>query len=112
MLRKFRWLMGLVLILSFLFASIIYSTSFLSRSFFILMLCCMFCLYRICRGPTPADRVVSIDILGILIVGFCTILGVTTKRMWYIDIGIAWALQSFIATIALAKYLEGKAFDE
>ena len=54
----------------------------------------------------------AIDILGILIIGFCVILGIATKRDWYIDIGIAWALQSFIGTLALAKYLEGRNFDE
>jgi len=30
----------------------------------------------------------------------------------YIDIGIAWGLQSFIGTLALAKYLEGRSFDD
>ena len=60
----------------------------------------------------PGDRIVAIDILGILIVGFCALLCIPTGRGWYIDIGIAWALQSFIATLALSKYLEGKGFDE
>jgi multicomponent Na+:H+ antiporter subunit F len=55
---------------------------------------------------------VAIDILGILIVGFCAILSIPTGRTWYIDIGIAWALQSFIGTIALAKYIEGRNLDE
>ena len=50
--------------------------------------------------------------LGVLIVGFCAILGIPTGRSWYMDIGIAWALQSFIGTLALAKYLEGRGFDE
>jgi multicomponent Na+:H+ antiporter subunit F len=64
------------------------------------------------KGPTPADRAVTIDMLGVLIVGFCAILGISTGRSWYIDIAIAWALQSFIATLALAKFLEGKNFDD
>jgi multicomponent Na+:H+ antiporter subunit F len=72
----------------------------------------MLSLYRIGRGPTGADRLVAIDILGILIVGLCAILTISTGRAWYIDIGIAWALQSFISALALAKYLEGKGFDE
>jgi multicomponent Na+:H+ antiporter subunit F len=28
------------------------------------------------------------------------------------NIGISWALLSFIGTLALAKYLEGRGFDE
>ena len=69
-------------------------------------------LYRILRGPTAADRSVATDVLGIIIIGFCAILAVYTGRDWYIDIAIAWALQSFIGTLALAKFLEGRNFDE
>ena len=72
----------------------------------------MLCLWRVLRGPTAPDRAVAIDMLGILIVGFCAILSLPTGRDWYIDIGIAWALQSFIGIMALAKHLEGKDFDE
>jgi multicomponent Na+:H+ antiporter subunit F len=82
------------------------------RALFILLLSCSFCLYRIFKGPTAPDRAVAIDILGILILGFCAILSIPTGRSWYIDIGIAWALQSFIATLALSKYLEGRDFDD
>ena len=69
-------------------------------------------LYRIMQGPTSADRIMAIDILGILIVGLCAILAISTGRSWYIDIGIVWALQSFISALALSKYLEGKHFDD
>jgi len=89
-----------------------WQSPFLSRCFFILMVSFAFCLFRLMRGPTPADRAVAVDTLGILIVGFCAILSIPTGRDWYIDIAIAWALQSFIGALALAKYLEGRGFDE
>ncbi len=86
--------------------------NFFMRGLGIITLSAFLCLYRILRGPTASDRIVSIDMLGILIVGICALLTITTKRNWYIDVGIAWALQSFISTLALAKFLEGKDFDE
>lgn len=115
-----RWLIGCLFIggiLLFIMAYPLPSLSawqspFLARCFFILMLCFMICLFRVMAGPTPADRAVAIDTLGILIVGFCAILSITTGRDWYLDIAIAWALQSFIGALALAKYLEGRGFDE
>jgi len=118
--KRLRWLIGLIILIVIFIGIIYYSfvsllewqSLLLERVFFILLLCAIFCLWRILRGPTPADRAVAIDILGILIVGFCAILGIPTGRDWYIDIGIAWALQSFISTLALAKYLEGRDFDE
>lgn len=70
------------------------------------------CLYRVARGPTIADRMVGIDILGILVVGVCAILAIKTGRTFLIDIGIAWIILSFIGTISLAKYLEGKKLNE
>ncbi len=115
-----RWLIGFLFISIVLLFIILYpmpsllawQSPFLARSFFILMLCFAFCLVRVMAGPTPADRAVAIDTLGVLIVGFCAILSVSTGRDWYLDIAIAWALQSFIGALALAKYLEGRGFDE
>jgi len=63
-------------------------------------------------GPTVADRMVGIDIFGILVVGICAILAITTERMFLLDIGIAWIILSFIGTLTLAKYLTGKKLNE
>lgn len=71
-----------------------------------------FCLYRIVRGPSIADRMVAIDIFGILVVGICAILSIQTERSFILDIGIAWIILSFIGTITLAKYLSGKKLNE
>lgn len=73
---------------------------------------CFLCLLRAALGPTLADRMVAIDILGILVVGICVLLAVKIEREFLIDIALAWIFLSFIGTIALAKYLEGKKFDE
>lgn len=118
--RRLRWLLGLIIIILIFTIIIFYplpsllewQSPLLRQGFSVLFFCAVFCLWRILRGPTPADRAVAIDIFGILILGFCAILGIPTGRDWYIDIGIAWALQSFISTLALAKYLEGRNFDE
>lgn len=121
--RRIRWIIGLLIFLVLFAVILFYPLPILiypglpfipvyRRALFVFMLCILFCLYRVFKGPSAPDRIVAIDILGILIVGLCALLGVPTGRSWYIDIGIAWALQSFIGTLALAKYLEGKDFDE
>lgn len=89
-----------------------WQSNFLARTLMFLLLSSFLCLYRILRGPTAVDRAVAIDMLGILIVGFCSALSLPTGRDWYIDIGIVWALQSFIGIMALSKYLGGQDFDE
>ena len=121
--RTIRYILGLIVMLGiltfviccppkiFIYPGLAY-LAFVKRALFILVLCSALCLFRIIKGPTAPDRIVSIDMFGILIVGFCAVLSISTGRGWYIDIGIAWALQSFISTLALAKYLEGRDFDE
>lgn len=80
--------------------------------FYILIGLSFFCLFRIIRGPTIADRMVGIDIFGILVVGICALLVIITGREFIIDIAITWAILSFVATLTLAKYLSGKKLNE
>ncbi|HDR90271.1 MAG: monovalent cation/H+ antiporter complex subunit F [Bacteroidales bacterium] len=76
------------------------------------ILLCFFCLYRVVMGPTIPDRMVGIDIFGVLVVGICAILTILTGRMFIIDIGIAWIILSFIGTLTMAKYLSKKKLNE
>jgi multicomponent Na+:H+ antiporter subunit F len=121
--KRTRWVIGSIVLVGLVAGIIIYPVPFLffqelpylhfvGRAIFILLLAAVLCLYRITKGPTAADRIVAVDILGILIIGFCAIMTISTGRSWYMDIGIAWALQSFIGTLALAKYLERKGLEE
>lgn len=118
--KRIRWFIGLLVILALAGVIIFcpvpsmlrWQSNFVARAFLWLLLSAALCLYRVLRGPTAPDRAVAIDMMGILIVGFCALLSLPTGRDWYIDIGIAWALQSFIGIMALAKHLEGKDFDE
>ena len=85
---------------------------FVQAGMVVLVLSSALCLFRIARGPTAPDRTVAIDILGTLVVGFCCVMALWTNMSFYMNVAIAWALLSFIGTIALAKYLEGRYYDE
>ena len=77
-----------------------------------LLVCCAMCLYRIANGPPAADRMVAIDILGTVVVGFVAIITVVSGKTYLLDIAMVWALVSFAGTLALAKYLVGKRLNE
>jgi multicomponent Na+:H+ antiporter subunit F len=81
-------------------------------AFAVLVLASFLCLYRIGKGPTPPDRIVGIDTMGTLIVGFCVVLALTTGQDLYMNVAIAWALLSFICALALAKHLEDRPYHE
>ena len=70
------------------------------------------CFYRVIKGPTVADRVVAIEIIGVIVVGICVILSISTGKAFLIDIGIAWIILSFIGTLTMAKYLGRRRLDE
>ncbi|MBM4402899.1 MAG: hypothetical protein FJ042_00685 [Candidatus Cloacimonetes bacterium] len=79
---------------------------------YILMGMSFLCFIRVLLGPTMADRMVAIDIFGILVVGICALLILKTGRLFLIDVAIAWIMLSFIGTIALGKYLTRNKLDE
>lgn len=83
-----------------------------SIAYIVLLACGACCVYRIGCGPTAPDRAVAIDILGIVIVCFAALIALQTGLDFYLNVAIAWAILSFIGSIALAKHLEGKGFDE
>ena len=104
----------IVSILIFLVMAIIFLLpgEFLTKSLFFLLLCCLSALFRVFIGPTAADRSCALTIMGMLVISFCGILAVFTQKEWYLDIAFIWALQSFIVGLSLAKFLEGKRFDQ
>ena len=77
-----------------------------------LLVAAALCLWRAWRGPTPADRTVSVELLGTVMVGFCAVLAVQTGKDLYMIVGLAWALLSFVGGLTLAKHLEGRRLDD
>jgi len=80
--------------------------------FYTLLACIFMCLYRIAHGPTIADRMVGIDFLTMVLIGYCSLLAFYTRRAFLIDIALVLALLGFVGTLTLAKYLEGRNLDD
>lgn len=60
---------------------------------------------RIVIGPTLADRVLALDLMTVIAMGFVGTIAIRTGLMLYLDIAIALALLGFLATVALARYI-------
>jgi multicomponent Na+:H+ antiporter subunit F len=110
--KTIRWLLGTIAIFVSVIVVICSPMPLMTKFILPLLFAGFLALFRIWLGPTAADRAVATDVLGILVIGVCAIMAIFTKRYWYMDIAIAWALQSFIGNLALAKYLEGRSFDD
>jgi multicomponent Na+:H+ antiporter subunit F len=67
---------------------------------------------RLVRGPSLPDRVVALDLIAVLSVGFIAMYALDTKQPIFLDAAIVLALIAFLGTIAFARYLERRAHDE
>lgn len=74
-------------------------------------LACLLCLLRAALGPTAPDRVVAIEAFTALSVAGLVLLGVYYRAAFYLDVALVYALLSFVATVAIAKYLEGRGLE-
>jgi multicomponent Na+:H+ antiporter subunit F len=72
-------------------------------------------LYRLLRGPTLADRIVAVDMLSFLVIGYIAVLVISTRDAAFLDAASTLALITFLSTIAFARYIErpaGPSVDE
>ena len=76
---------------------------------FMLSLALLLAFVRLAMGPSVADRVVALDLIGVLSVGIIILYSVATELPVFLDAAIALALVSFAGTIAFARYVERSA---
>lgn len=61
---------------------------------------------RIVRGPTLPDRIVAMDLFGVLVVGLIVVLAGRTGIRATLDAAIVIALIGFLGTVAYATYVQ------
>ena len=61
---------------------------------------------RLVKGPTLPDRIVAMDLFGVLIVGLIVVLAGWSGVRATLDAAIVIALVGFVSTIAYATYVE------
>lgn len=63
-------------------------------------------LYRLVKGSTHFDRVVSLDVINVCIIGVLVAIAVMTENELYVDVAIVYSILGFLETIVFAKFLE------
>lgn len=62
-------------------------------------------IYRIVKGPTLPDRILGLDLLVAIAIGYIAVIGIKTGYTLYVDIAIALGLVGFLATVAFARFV-------
>ena len=61
---------------------------------------------RLLRGPTLPDRIVAMDLVGVLVIGLIVVLSASTDVRATLDAAIVIALIGFVGTVAYATYVQ------
>ncbi len=77
-------------------------------SFSALLMALVITLFRLVRGPSSSDRIISLDLVASVVMGFILLYSVLVNKGIYFDIAIVISLISFIGTISISIYLRQK----
>jgi multicomponent Na+:H+ antiporter subunit F len=61
---------------------------------------------RLLLGPTVVDRVVAVDMLTVMSISMMSLYALVAGRVIYLDAALVYGVLSFLAVIAVARYLE------
>ncbi|MGO1616481.1 MAG: monovalent cation/H+ antiporter complex subunit F [Oceanisphaera sp.] len=61
---------------------------------------------RLLRGPTLPDRVVALEVIASMTVGFIVLYSISYEVPQLIDVALVLALTSFMTAVGFARYLE------
>lgn len=67
---------------------------------------------RLARGPSLPDRIVALDLIGVLAVGVIAVYSIAVEQAMLVDVAIVLAVVAFLGTVAFAYYLERRGHDE
>ena len=66
----------------------------------------LFGVIRLVLGKTLIDRVVAIDMLTVISISLIALYARASGRFVYIDVALVYGLLSFLAVLAIARFLE------
>lgn len=81
-------------------------------TFLLLSAAMLLTVIRLLRGPSLPDRVVALDLLGFIVAGMITAAALFADQPGLLDIVLVFAILGFFSTVAFARYLEKRRFDD
>lgn len=61
---------------------------------------------RLLKGPSLPDRVIALDLIAYITIGFIATYAISTSRPALLDAATVLALIAFLATAAFARYVQ------
>lgn len=74
--------------------------------YFMMSVALLLALVRLTRGPSLPDRVVALELIASIVVGYVGVHAIDTGVASILDVAIVIALTAFLAAIGFARFLE------
>ncbi len=78
----------------------------LNASMVLIAFAILFGVIRLVKGDTDTDRIIAVDLLGIISMSVIVLAAHLADRFIYVDVAIVYGLLSFLGVLAVARYLE------
>ena len=72
----------------------------------------IFVLYRLVKGPSVPDRIISLDLMINSGIGIIVVYSIINDQPAFLDIAMVLALIAFLGTISFSYYLKQKNLDD
>lgn len=66
----------------------------------------VFAVLRLIAGKTVVDRVAAVDLLTVISISMIALYAHIAGRFVYLDVALVYGVLSFLAVVAMARYLE------
>ena len=73
----------------------------------ILGICLFICLYRSVKGPSTADRIIAVNMIGTITILLIILLSLLMAEGYLMDIALIYAMLSFLAVVLLCRIYIG-----
>ena len=77
----------------------------ISFAFACLSLAVLLNLYRLLAGPTPGDRILSLDTMVINTIALIILFGIHQSTTLYFEAALLLAMVGFVSTVAYCKFI-------
>jgi len=74
--------------------------------YLLLSLALLFAFLRLTKGPSLPDRVVALELIASVVVGYVGVHAIDTGVASFLDVAIVIAVTAFLAAIGFARFVE------
>lgn len=74
----------------------------------LLILALVLAFYRLVKGPSTGDRIISADLFSIAVTSGIVLVAAWLGNVLFLDVALVYGVLAFVGLVALARTIEGE----